>query len=119
MVTGLGFGDMNLAFWEGIPCCLMTMAPPPTHTHTHRRARHEGQIGQRGYARFREVHHTTILTYTMTHSFPSLLIPSPSLLPCRVPALTPCEPLLLSCLSRPLALPLQCLSYFFAMASSP
>ena len=32
MVTGLGYGDMNLAICEGAPCCLMTMAPPPTYT---------------------------------------------------------------------------------------
>ena len=43
MVTGLGFGDMNLAICEGVICCLMKMAPThPTHTH------HEAQIrGQR------------------------------------------------------------------------
>ena len=62
--------------------------------------------GTEDIARFCEVHHTTILTYTMTHSFPSLLIPSPPLLPCRIPPLTPCEPFLFSCLSRPaLAMP--------------
>ena len=38
-----------------------------------------------------------------------LLIRSPPLLPGRVPPLTPCEPLLLSCLSRPLLCP--CLAF--------
>ena len=52
-----------------------------------------------------------MVTYTMTHSFPSLLIPPCPLLPCLIPPLTPCQPLLLSCLSRPLALPLPCLPY--------
>ena len=37
MVTGLGFGDMNLTICEGVLCCLMTMAPPPP-THTGARA---------------------------------------------------------------------------------
>ena len=39
MVTGLGFGDMNLAICEGVPCCLMKMAPTHlTNTHTGARA---------------------------------------------------------------------------------
>ena len=46
----------------------------------------------------------TILTYTMTHSFPSLLIPSPPLSLCCVPPLPSCIALLFSCLSRPLVL---------------
>ena len=41
MVTGLGFGDMNLAICEGVPCCLMKIPPPP-HTH------HEAQVGHKG-----------------------------------------------------------------------
>ena len=46
MVTGLGFGDMNLTICEGVPCCLMKMAPThPIHTHTH----HEAQIGHKGH----------------------------------------------------------------------
>ena len=116
MVTGLGFGDMNLPICKGVPCCLMTMAPPP-HTHTAARAM-KHKWGPEDIARFCEVDHTTILTYTMTHSFPSLLIPSRPLLPGLIPVLTPCQPLLLSCLSRPLALPLPCLPYLLAMASS-
>ena len=44
MVKGLGFGDMNLAICEGVPCCLMTMAPThPTHTY------HEAQVGHKGH----------------------------------------------------------------------
>ena len=67
MVTGLGFGDMNLTICEGVPCCLMTMAPThPTHTHTGARAKTH-KWGTEDIARFCEVHHATILTYTMTH----------------------------------------------------
>ena len=118
MVTGLGFGDMNLTICEGVPCCLLTMAPTPyTHTHSGARAM-KHKLGIEDIARFCEVDHTTIVTYTMTHSFPSLLIPSRPLLPCLIPPLTPCQPLLLSCLSRPLALPLPCLPYLLVMASS-
>ena len=90
---------------------------PPPHTHTGARAvKHKW--GTEDLARFCEVHHATTLTHTMTHSFPSLLIPSRPLLSCFIPPLTPCEPLLLSCLSRPLALPLPYLPYLLAMASS-
>ena len=36
MVTGLGFGDMNLTICEGVPCGLLKMASThPIHTHTH------------------------------------------------------------------------------------
>ena len=61
--------------------------------------------GTKEIACFCEVHHTTILTYTMTHSFPSILIPSPPLLLCRIPPLPSCIALLFSCLTRPLVLP--------------
>ena len=117
MVTGLGFGDMNLTICEGVPCCLMTMAPPTPPTHTRARAM-KHKWGTEDIARFCEVDHTTILTYTGTHSFPSLLLPSRPLLPSLITPLTPCQPLLLSCLSCPLALPLPCLPYVLAMASS-
>ena len=39
MVTGLGFGDMNLAICEGVPELLPhDNDTPPPHTHTHTRA---------------------------------------------------------------------------------
>ena len=52
MGTGLGLGDMNLAICEG--------TPPHTHTMKH-------NWGTKDIARLSEVHHTTILTYTVTH----------------------------------------------------
>ena len=76
------------------------------------------KLGTEDIARFCEVNHTTIVTYTMMHSFPCLLIPSLPLLPGLIPPPTPCQPLLLSCLLRPLALPLPYLPYLLAMASS-
>ena len=69
MVTGLGFGDRNLAICEGVPCCLMKMAPTlPTHTHTMKHKQ-----GTKDIARFCEVHHLDL------HH--DILTPPPSLSP--------------------------------------
>ena len=104
MVTGLGFRDMNLTICEGVPCCLMTMAPPPTHKHG--RARHEAQIGHRGYCSLLrgssynnlDLQHNTLIrlpSYPLPSPFamphpPAYPMPTPSLI---LPVASPCPAL--------------------------
>ena len=100
MVTGLGFGDMNLAICEGVPRCLMTMAttqPIHTHTHTMKQVGHKGHCSLLRGSSYNhlDLHHDTLIPlppYPLPFPFAMLrslasLVRSPSVL---LPVPSPC-----------------------------